>query len=616
VNVKPGRNDPCSCGSGKKYKNCCLGKTEFRPPPLLVPAPAELNQLVVLSNAGHHAELENRARSLIEKYPDSGFVWKMLGESLYMQGKDALPYLQKTVKLLPDDADAFNNLGIVLTDRGRFDEAVASCQKALAIKPGYAKAHNNLGNALNALGRVDEAIASYRHALDIQPDYAKARTNLLFCLSHSEAMDAQTLFAEHRRFGEQFEAPLRANRPQHGNLRDPVRPLQVGFVSGDLRNHAVAHFIEPVLAHLSSYPQLSLHAYSNHTVEDAVTQRLRGYLTHWRQVAGLPDDVLAQQIREDGIDILVDLSGHTSKNRLLTFARKPAPVQASWMGYPGTTGLLAMDYYFADRFFLPPGQFENQFTEKIVRLPASAPFLPIKDAPSVNALPALSKGHVTFGSFNRPSKLSRSVIALWSQLLRALPDSHILLAGMPEEGKYGTLIEWFAQEGIARDRLDFHARSDMQRYLSLHHQVDICLDTFPYNGGTTTMHALWMGVPTLTMAGHTVASRQGASILNHVDLETFVAHDAADFVQKGLSWAGNPAALSDIRTGLRERFARSAMGQPALIAAGLERALRIMWQRWCEGLPPAAIDASENKTTHETRPLEIKISGNLGNQGR
>ena len=192
----------------------------------------------------------------------------------------------------------------------------------------------------------------------------------------------------------------------------------------------------------------------------------------------------------------------------------------------------------------------------------------------------------------------------------------MLLAGMPEEGKYGTLIEWFAQEGIARDRLDFHVRSDMQRYLALHHHVDICLDTFPYNGGTTTLHALWMGVPTLTMAGHTVASRQGASILNHVDLEAFIAHDAAEFVQKGLSWAENLAALSDIRTGLRERFARSAMGQPALVAAGLERALRVMWQRWCEGLPPVAIDVSENQTTHETRPSENKTSGNPGNQGR
>ncbi len=173
------------------------------------------------------------------------------------------------------------------------------------------------------------------------------------------------LFAEHRRFAEQFEAPLRAHWPQHRNSREPERCLQVGFVSGDLWNHAVAHFIEPVLAHLASYPQLSLHAYYNNVIEDAVTRRLRGYLTHWHSIVGLPDDALAQKIRDDGIDILIDLSGHTGKHRLLAFARKPAPVQASWIGYPGTTGLSAMDYYLADRFFLPPGQFDGQFTEKI-----------------------------------------------------------------------------------------------------------------------------------------------------------------------------------------------------------------------------------------------------------
>jgi predicted O-linked N-acetylglucosamine transferase (SPINDLY family) len=392
--------------------------------------------------------------------------------------------------------------------------------------------------------------------------------------------------------------------------------LRIGFVSPDLCNHAVASFIEPVLAHLSRYPQLSLHAYYNNIIEDAVTQRLRGYLAHWHPISGISDTALAQKIRADGIDILIDLSGHTGKNRLLTFARKPAPVQASWMGYPGTTGLNAVDYYLADRFFLPPGKFSSQFTEKIVRLPANAPFLPSIEASSVNDLPALSNGHVTFGSFNRPSKINRSVIALWSQLLRALPNSRMLLGGMPEEDKYGTLIEWFVEEGIAPDRLDFHIRSDMQCYLALHHQVDICLDTFPYNGATTTLHALWMGVPTLTLAGHTTASRQGAATLGHVGLEAFVAHDAEDFVQKGISWTSDLAELSNIRTGLRERFAKSAMNQPALIAAGLQRALRIMWQRWCEGLPPALIDASNHPTTHETRPLENEISGNPGNQGR
>jgi protein O-GlcNAc transferase len=691
VNVKPGRNDPCSCGSGKKYKNCCLGKAEYHP---AEPSSVECNQLNALSAAKRFAELENRARSMAGQYPNSGFAWKLLGESLYMQGKDALQALQKATQLLPNDADVFIKLAIVLTDLGQFNEAVACCRRALKIKPDdarafntlgsaqqglglfqdalasyrnaleidpdYFKAHNNLGNALQNLGRSDDAAASYRRALQINPGYAEAHynlgnnlrdsgqpdaamasyrraleikpdylaarnnlglalhdlglpddaaasyrralqikpdhveafSNLLFCLSHSEAADAQALFAEHRRFAERFEAPLQIHWPQHRNSRDPERRLQVGFVSGDLWDHAVVHFIEPVLAHLAGYPQLSLHAYYNHVIEDDFTRRLRGYLTHWHSIVGLPDDALAQKIREDGIDILIDLSGHTGKHRLLTFARKPAPVQVSWIGYPGTTGLSAMDYYLADRFFLPPGQFDGQFTEKIVRLPAIAPFLPNESAPPVNVLPALSNGYMTFGSFNRPNKITRSVIALWAQLLRALPDSRMLLGAMSQDGNYTTLIEWFAQEGIERERLDFHVRSGIRAYLGQYQNVDICLDTFPYNGGTTTCHAVWMGVPTLTMTGSTPAGRAGAAVMGHVGLDGFVAHDAADFVQKGLSWAGDLAALSDIRMGLRERFAKSAMGQPAVVAEGLVRALRIIWQRWCTGMTAESFEVN------------------------
>jgi predicted O-linked N-acetylglucosamine transferase (SPINDLY family) len=340
---------------------------------------------------------------------------------------------------------------------------------------------------------------------------------------------------------------------------------------------------------------LSLHAYYNHTVEDVATKRLRGYFSQWHAIAHLSDAALAQKIADDGIDILIDLSGHTGSNRLLCFARKPAPVQASWIGYPGTTGLRAMDYYLADRYFLPPGVFDSQFTEKLVYLPASVPFLPDETAPPVNALPALSNGFVTFGSFNRISKLSRSAIALWSRLLRALPDARMLLGGMPPEGGYDSLIGWFVQEGIARERLRFYSRCSTADYLALHHQVDMCLDTFPYTGGTTTNHALWMGVPTLTLAGRTVPGRQGAALLGQVGLEAFVATDAADFQDKGLHWAGDLAALADVRAGLRARIEQSPIRHPDVIAAGLERAFRIMWQHWCARQAPESMDVSTSR---------------------
>jgi protein O-GlcNAc transferase len=557
-------------------------------------AEAHYNLGFNLNALGRLGEAEVSYRRALQIKPGNAMAHHSLGATLKDLGRlqEAETSYRRALQIKPDYAETHSNLGVILKDQGHLNEAEASSSRALQIKPDYAEAHSNLGGILKDLGHLDEAEISFRRALEIKPDFSGAHSNLLFCLTHNEKINAQVLFAEHCRFGEQFEAPLRTGWLQHANSKNPERCLQVGFVSADLYNHAVANFIEPLLMHLAKYPQLSLHAYSNSYIEDDSTQRLRGYFKHWHSITALSDAALAEKIRADGIDILIDLSGHTAKNRLLTFARKPAPVQASWMGYPGTTGLQAMDYYLTDHFLLPPGRFDDQFTEKIVHLPASAPFMPFKSAPPVNALPALSRGYVTFGSFNRLSKLSPFVIALWAQLLRALPDSRMLLGAMPQDGKHDALIESFAREGVASERLSFHSRCNMEDYLALHQQVDICLDTFPYTGGTTTHHALWMGVPTLTLAGHTVPGRQGACILGNVGLEAFVAEGAADFVRKGLSWAGNLSALADLRDELRERVKQSPQGQPELIAGGLERALRIMWQRWCAGLPAESFEVS------------------------
>jgi protein O-GlcNAc transferase len=449
---------------------------------------------------------------------------------------------------------------------------------------------------LIALGRYAEAEAGFRQALTIRPESAHAHSNLLFCLTHDERVDAAALFAEHCRFGQQFEAPLRAHWTPHSNSRDPERCLQIGFLSPDFRNHAVANFIEPVLAELKNFRQLSLHAYYSHPVEDHVTLRLREHIHHWHPVAGIADTTLADRIRADGIDILIDLSGHTAHHRLQTFAHKTgtATGQLDWLPRhhrPAGHGLLPS----RTAFFCLSASFDEQFTEKIVRLPASAPFLPFADAPAVSLLPALSRGHVTFGSFNRPTKISPSVIALWSQLLRAVPNSRMLLGAMRPDGRADQLIEDFARNGVSRDRLRLHSRCDMKTYLTLHQDVDVCLDTFPYTGGTTTLHALWMGVPTLTMAGSTVPGRPGASVLGHVGLEAFIAGNPADFVDQGVASAVNPESLARLRTELRQRLRQSAMGQPQLVAAGLERALRIMWRRWCAQLPAEAfaVDAQD-----------------------
>lgn len=595
----------------------------------LWPEDAETHSIlgVVLKALGRLGEAEASFEQALQLAPGLAQAHNNMGILRRQQGRlvEAAAHYSHALEVAPDVPETHSNLGNVLRDLGRMDEAQASYRRALQFDPCYAAGHTNLGVVLLHEGRVSEAEACHRRALELDADCPGAHTNLaaallaqsrlaeavgclrqallakpddavlhsslLFCLSHDHGADAQTLFDEHRRFGERAEAPLRAHWRDHGNERDPERCLQVGFVSGDLCGHAVASFIEPVLQHLAGAQGLCLHAYANTSVHDAVTQRLQGLFRHWHRIASLDDDELAEQVRADGIDILIDLSGHTDKHRLLTFARRPAPVQASWIGYPGTTGLSSMDYYLADRY-LVPGALQAQFTEQLVYLPANAPFLPYQKAPPVRPLPALARGHFTFGSFNRPNKIGRDVVALWARLLRAVPDARMLLGAMPQEGDRQQLAGWFAEEGIAAGRLSFHPRSGMGDYLALHHEVDLCLDTFPYNGGTTSLHALWMGVPTLTLAGSIMAGRVGAAVLGHAGLPEFVAEDADGFVRQGAAWALRLPELAQLRAGLRERFAASAPGQPALIAAGLERALRTMWRRWCHGLPAESFDAS------------------------
>jgi predicted O-linked N-acetylglucosamine transferase (SPINDLY family) len=374
--------------------------------------------------------------------------------------------------------------------------------------------------------------------------------------------------------------------------------LRVGFVSADFRHHAVANYIEPILVHLVRDTQLSLHAYYNYFTEDNVTERLKGRFASWTNTASLSDEALAQKVRDDGIDILIDLSSHTADNRLLTFARKPAPVQVSWIGYPGSTGLKSMDYFLSDKHALPKGQFEDQFTEKIVRMPATAAFLPFKGSPPVNDLPAAKNGYLTFGSFNRPNKISRSVIALWSDLLRAIPNARMVLGSMPEVGQNNVLLQWFAQEGIGAARLSLYPIRPLGEYLALHHEVDICLDTFPYCGGTTSWHAIWMGVPTLTLTGDTVANRTGALILGVVGLDAFVAMDKEDFVSKGVAWAKDIQGLKQLRTGMRKRFLSSPAGQPEVVSNSFAKAMRVMWQRWCAKLPAESFEVSTINTSN------------------
>ncbi len=557
-------------------------------------AEAHYNRGNVLRELRQPEEAERCFRKALIIRPDLSEAHLGLGAALMALGRlqEAERSFRAALALRPGYPEAHSNLAVTLMDLGRLQEAEHSCLQALALMPDYAEARSNLGKALAQMGRIDEAVAALRRALSINPDFMVGHSNLLFHLSHDPGVSSEEVFAEHRAFSDRFEAPFHGRWPRHRNLPDPGRRLRVGFVSADLRAHPASSFIEPLWTALAS-KQVEIWAYSNHRLQDEVTLRLKGLAHQWREAVGMSDEELAGQIREDGIDILFDLSGHTGDNRLLAFARKPAPIQVScWIGNPNTTGLKAMDYFLADRFSAPPGLLDALFTEKIVRLPTGASFQPLDPAPAVNGLPALQSGALTFGSFNRSDKLTQGVVALWSRVLNAVPGSRMLLGGLSDASRKANLTEQFARNGVDAGRLVFHPRVGMTEYLALHHQVDLILDTFPFAGGATSCHAAWMGVPVLTLAGKTLSSRLGVMINSGIDLPEFIAESEDAFVARAVWWSQRLPELAALRARLRSQVLASPLCQRQAAARWLELALRTMWHRWCEGKAPESFEIS------------------------
>jgi predicted O-linked N-acetylglucosamine transferase (SPINDLY family) len=560
-------------------------------------------EATLLSLVGQHknAAALTLARSMTERFPQRGLGWKILGAFMSTEGgyEKALGVMQTAVRLMPEDAEAHVNLGVTLAKVQRFAEAEFHLHRALELNPELAAAHFRLGMTLELQGRYADAEASLRRgrAMELRTgnvagDDELSYSHLLFLMSHNPSIDGEELLAEHRRYGKHVETRLRASWPRHANDRNPDRCLTVGFVSGDLYEHSVGQFLEPIVAHLTNRPGVELHAYCANSQSDALSRRLQAHFESWNPIDELSDSAMASKIMDDRIDVLIDLSGHTGHNRLPVFARKPAPVQVSWLGYPGTTGLQAMDYYLADKNWLPPGQFDRMFAEKLAYLPDRWAFKPHAGAPAVGPLPALETGRLTFGSFQRLGKINSATIQLWSQLLLAVPQATLLVLGIPVDGPEKHLLEQFAAHGVEPQRLTLHGRCTMDIYLAFHNQVDIGLDTLTYAGATTTMHSLSMGVPTLTVVGATPQARAGAGILANVGLDQFIAANTADFIEKARYWAEHLAELADLRAGLRTRLLQSPGGQPELIATHFEAALRHMWRRWCAGSPAESFAAS------------------------
>jgi protein O-GlcNAc transferase len=393
------------------------------------------------------------------------------------------------------------------------------------------------------------------------------------------------LFEEHRRWGEAHEGALRENWRPHANPQDPERILRVGYVSGDLRDHSVSFFIEPLLAHHDPR-QIAVVCFDvSRYADDAVTRRLKTFGHTWRRVRDLDDDTLADTIRRERIDILVDLSGHTEMNRLLTFARKPAPVQATWLGYLGTTGLTSMDYRITDAYLDPPGQSERFHTETLYRLQNAACFSPRGATPDVGELPALRNGYVTFGSVNQWSKVGRSVVESWCEMLRLAADARLIVVarGAHNPAYAKEIVAEFATRGIDTRRVSVRPMSSLGEFLALFDQLDVTLDPFPYGGGTTTMHSLWMGVPVVTLAGMSAFSRNAVGPLTEVGLGDLIGKSPADYVRIAESLTRDIDRLRDIRCELRSRLLSSQIGMQESFTRQMETAFRQMWQRYCGG---------------------------------
>lgn len=516
-----------------------------------------------------------------------------MGNALLAGGRldEAAEVYRGAIALAPDVADLHLNLGHALTFLRRFDEAAASLKDALALRPDYAAAHLNLGRALHELGDTGGAQRHFRRAADLDPSMSQAHSAYLFSLLHDSTVSREHAFREHLRVGDLMEAPFRDRWRGHANDRNPERALRIGFVSGDLHEHPVANLIEPVWRSMRG-GRNRIHVYANASWRDEVESRLRALADVWVVVEHMSDEALGERIRSDGIDILFDLSGHTAGNRLPVFARKPAPVQVSWIGCPGTTGLSAIDYRFARGLESGQDELQATFRERLVFLRARA-FEPAAESPGVNPLPALRRGWLTFGSFNRLSKLNASVIALWCRALLAVPEARLVIAGVDEASSRHRLEAAFAGHAVEPRRLDFYPRLPLGEYLSLHHEVDIAVDTFPYSGGTTTHHALWMGVPVLTVKGSTLQQAHSASVLESLGLSDWAAADKEQFVSRACAAAADLPGLARLRAALRPMLQRSMDLSAEKRERDFDKALRTMWRRWCAGLPPAGFSVDD-----------------------
>lgn len=549
---------------------------------------AHFNLGIALREQGRLEDAVASYRRALALQPAMVDAHNNLGTTLKDLGRldEAISSYEQALKIMPHQPAVLVNLGNVLKSLGRYDAALASYRKALAIQPDMADAYNNLGTVQKDLGQLDEAMNSYRRALTAKPDYIEALGNLLFTSNYQQGMSSSALLTLARDYGNLVASSARPYQAWP-NLRDGEKTLRIGLVSGDLYQHPVGYFAQDVLTALKRQAgeRIELFVYATNLRHDELSDRIQSCCRAWCLVEGMSDEALASRIRGDGIDILIDLSGHTDYTRLPMFAWKPAPVQVSWLGYFATTGVTAVDYFIADPWTVRDVD-EHAFTERIWRLPETRLcFSPPPCDVGVSDLPALRNGHVTFACFNNLTKMNDQVVALWARVLRSVDRSILMLKAdqLDDATVRASVQKRFATHGIEPERLKLEGRSSRSAYLEAYQRVDISLDPFPFAGGTTSVESLWMGVPVLTLAGERLVSRQGVGLMMNLGMPDWVAADEADYVAQAVGHASDLSALAAQRAGLRHRLQASPLMDSNRFAQQFESALRSMWAKWCEG---------------------------------
>jgi predicted O-linked N-acetylglucosamine transferase (SPINDLY family) len=507
-----------------------------------------------------------------------------LGNALLEQGDIAGAQAQIEAALAADPGSAIaqNSLGNLRARQRQFDAGIAAYRRAIEIDPRFAQAYGNLGMLQFGIGATDDAIASFRRAVALAPDRIAHWSALLFALNVSDQATAESIAAEHRAFGARFAAriaPLSAVAPTPRS----GRRLRIGYVSSDWRRHAVAVFAEPLLA-AHDRSRFEIVCYQNYSGGDEITARIAGLADRFVSIASLSDADAATLIRADAIDILVDLNGHTAHNRLPLFFLKPAPVQVSWLGYLGATGVPTINYRLTDLFTDPPGAGEAEGAESLWRLPQTQwCYRPYPEAPEAGPLPAAATGTVTFACLNHPTKMSRAALGLWARILTAVPDSRLVLLATPYEGQRVDVRDFFVALGIAAERIEQVSEAPIEEYLARYRSADIALDSLPCAGGTTTCDALWMGVPVVTLVGDRPFSRSGASLLRNAGLTDLIARTPDDYASAAIDLARDHARLGALRAALRGRLRASPLLDATGFARAVESAFDAMWEHAVAG---------------------------------